>query len=167
MKFHSFSLPTAHLLLSGPVPTGPWPPGLETLVLYHLRLPYKSQKFCCDLFLHSFCLLCLFTLICIISVDLSLSPPIPFCFVQSSFIPMGYVVLVTQFCPTLCNPWTVAHKATLSMGSWDSAGKNTQVGFHFLLQGIFPTQGSNPGLLHCRQILYCLNHQGSPIYSFQ
>ena len=32
---------------------------------------------------------------------------------------------------------------------------------HFLLQGIFPTQGSNPGLLHCRQILNHLNHQGS------
>ena len=33
---------------------------------------------------------------------------------------------------------------------------------HFLLQGIFPTQGSNPGLLHCRQTLYPLSHQGSP-----
>ena len=38
---------------------------------------------------------------------------------------------------------------------WDSPGKSTIVGCHFLLQGIFPTQGSNPGLLHCRQILYC------------
>ena len=37
---------------------------------------------------------------------------------------------------------------------WDSPGKNTGVGCHFLLQGIFPTQGSNPGLLHCRQTLY-------------
>ena len=44
---------------------------------------------------------------------------------------------------------------------WDFPGKNTGVGCHFLLQGIFPTQGSNPGLLHCRQILYCLCHQGS------
>ena len=35
-------------------------------------------------------------------------------------------------------------------------------GLHFLLQGIFLTQGSNPGLSHCRQILYCLSHQGSP-----
>ena len=34
--------------------------------------------------------------------------------------------------------------------------------FPFPSQGIFPTQGSNPGLLHCRQILYCLSHQGSP-----
>ena len=43
---------------------------------------------------------------------------------------------------------------------WDSPGKNTAVGSHSLLQGIFLTQGWNPGLLHCRQILYCLSHQG-------
>ena len=34
------------------------------------------------------------------------------------------------------------------------------MGCHFLLQGIFPTQGSNPGIPHCRQTLYCLSHQG-------
>ena len=45
---------------------------------------------------------------------------------------------------------------------WDSPGKNTAVGCHFLLQGNFPTQGSNLGFLHCRQILYRLSHQGSP-----
>jgi len=44
----------------------------------------------------------------------------------------------------------------------DSPGKNTAVGCHTLLQGIFPTEGLNPGLLHCRQILYYLSHQGSP-----
>ena len=44
----------------------------------------------------------------------------------------------------------------------DSPGKNTVVGCHALLQGIFPTQGSNLGLLHCRRILYHLSHQGSP-----
>ena len=43
----------------------------------------------------------------------------------------------------------------------DSPGKNTGVGSFSLVQGIFPTQGSNPGLPHCRQILYRLNHQGS------
>ena len=41
-------------------------------------------------------------------------------------------------------------------------GKNTGVGCHFLLQGIFPNQGSNPGLPHCRQTLYPLNHWGRP-----
>ena len=45
---------------------------------------------------------------------------------------------------------------------WNSPGNNTGVGYHALLQGIFPTQGSNPGLPHCRQILYWLSHQGSP-----
>ena len=45
---------------------------------------------------------------------------------------------------------------------WDSPGKNTGVGCHFLLQRIFPTQGLNPGLLYCRQTLYHLSHQGSP-----
>ena len=44
---------------------------------------------------------------------------------------------------------------------WNSPGKTTRVGSHSLLQGIFPTQGSNLGLLHCRQILYHLSHQGS------
>ena len=59
--------------------------------------------------------------------------------------------------------WTVAHQAPLSMGFF--SGKNTGVGCHFLLQGIFLIQGSNLGLLcllHCRQILYPLSHQGSP-----
>ena len=47
---------------------------------------------------------------------------------------------------------------------WNSPGQNTGVGSLSLLQGIFPTQGSNPGLLHCRQILYQLSHKGSPLY---
>ena len=45
---------------------------------------------------------------------------------------------------------------------WNSPVQNTGVGSLSLLQGFFPTQGSNPGLLHCRQILYQLNHKGSP-----
>ena len=45
---------------------------------------------------------------------------------------------------------------------WDSPAKNIEVCCHTLLHGIFPTQGLNPGVLHCRQILYCLSHQGSP-----
>ena len=45
---------------------------------------------------------------------------------------------------------------------WNSPGQNTGVGSRSLLHGIFPTQGSNPGLLHCRQILYQLSHKGSP-----
>ena len=48
---------------------------------------------------------------------------------------------------------------------WDFSGKDNGVGYHFLLQGIFPTQGSNLGLLHCRQTLYPLGYQGSPTQS--
>ena len=44
---------------------------------------------------------------------------------------------------------------------WDFPDKNAGVGCHFLLQRTFPTQGSNPGLLHCRQMLYHLSHQGN------
>ena len=46
---------------------------------------------------------------------------------------------------------------------WDFPGKNTGVGCHFLLQEIFLTQGSNPGLLHCKRILFHPSHRGSPI----
>ena len=56
-------------------------------------------------------------------------------------------------------PWTVARQAPLSMRIL--LGKNTRVGCHSLLQGIFPIQGSSPGLWHCRQILYHLSHSSS------
>ena len=45
---------------------------------------------------------------------------------------------------------------------WNSPGQNIGIGSHSLLQGIFPTQGSNPGLPHCRWFLYKLSHKGSP-----
>ena len=51
-------------------------------------------------------------------------------------------------------PWTMA---TRLLRPWDFPGKSTRVGCHVLLQGIFPTQGLNPGLLHCRQMLYPLS----------
>ena len=68
-------------------------------------------------------------------------------------------MLVIQMCMTLCN----SMDCSLPGSSVHSSGKNTGVGYHFLLQGIFLTQGSNQGLLHCRQILYLLSHQGSPL----
>ena len=55
----------------------------------------------------------------------------------------------------------IVQQASLSMGS---SRQDTGVGCHFLLQGIFPTQESNPDLLHCRQILYLLSYEGSPWY---
>ena len=48
---------------------------------------------------------------------------------------------------------------------WNSPGQNTGAGSRSLLQRIFPTQGSNPGLPHCRQILYQLSHQGRKLLS--
>ena len=56
-------------------------------------------------------------------------------------------------------PWAIAYQAATP---WNFLGKNTIVGGHFFLQGSFPTQASNPGLLHCRQMLYNLSHWGSP-----
>ena len=68
-------------------------------------------------------------------------------------------VLVAQSCLTLCDPVDCSPPGSSVHG--DFPGKNIGVGCHALLQGIFPTQGSNPGLLHCRRILYRLSHQGS------
>ena len=63
-------------------------------------------------------------------------------------------VLVIQSCPTLCDPM----EPTSLLCPWNSPGKITGMGS--FLQGIFLTQVSNPGLLHCREILYYLSHQG-------
>ena len=68
-------------------------------------------------------------------------------------------VKVTQSRPTLCDPWNSLYSP------WNSPGQNAGVGSCSLLQGIFPTQESNQGLLHYRQILYQLyqlSYQGSP-----
>ena len=73
-----------------------------------------------------------------------------------------HACLVTQLCPTLCNPVGYSPPGLSDHGA--SPGKKTGVGCHALLQGIFPTQGSNPGLRHCKQIFYHLSHQGSPFY---
>ena len=64
--------------------------------------------------------------------------------------------LVAQLCPTVCNPIDCSPPGSSAHG--DFPGKNTGVGCHALLQGIFPTQGLNPGLPQCRWILYHLSH---------
>ena len=66
--------------------------------------------------------------------------------------PLKVTVLVTQSCPTVCDPMDCSPRL---LCPWDSPSENTGVGCHALLQGIFPTQGSNLRLLslqHCRQI---------------
>ena len=70
------------------------------------------------------------------------------------------VCLVTQSCLTLCDPMDCSPPGTSVHG--DSPGKNAWLSCHALLQQIFPTQGLNPGLPHCRWILDHLSHQGSP-----
>ena len=97
-------------------------------------------------------------------------------------------MLVAQSCPILCEPvdcslpgssvhgisqTRILESKSCSVVSdslrphglyspWNSLGQNTGVGSLSLLQGIFPTQGSNPGLPHCRRIVYQLTHKGSP-----
>ena len=69
---------------------------------------------------------------------------------------------VTQSCLTLCDPMNCSLPGSSVHGH--SPGKNTRVCCHPLLQGIFPTQGSNAGLLHCRWILCHLSHLGKPMH---
>ena len=69
---------------------------------------------------------------------------------------------VTQSCPTLCDPMGCSPPGSLVHGIFP--GMNTGMGCHFLLQGIFPTQGSGPGLPVCRRFLYQLSQQGSSSY---
>ena len=76
------------------------------------------------------------------------------------FLVNMYMCSGAQLCPTLCDPMDCSPPGSSVHG--DSPGKNIGVGCLALLQGIFPTQGLNPGLLHCRWILYHLSHQGSP-----
>ena len=72
---------------------------------------------------------------------------------------------VAQSCPTLCDSMGCSLPGSSDHGIFP--GKSTGVGCHFLLQGIFPTQGLNPGLQHCRQTLYSLSHQRSTYIYFR
>ena len=70
------------------------------------------------------------------------------------------VMLVAQSCSTFCDP--TSYSPTSLLCPCDSPGKNTGVDCHSLLQRIFLTQGLNPGLFHCRQILYHLSYREDP-----
>ena len=80
---------------------------------------------------------------------------------EGAFILKGKV-LAAQLCLTLCNPMDCSPLGSSVHGILQA--KNTGVGCYALLQGIFPTRGLNLGLPHCRQIVYPLSHQRSPIY---
>ena len=68
--------------------------------------------------------------------------------------------LVAQSCPTLFNPMDYSPPGFSVHGN--SPGKDIGVGCHAFFQEIFPTQEYNPGLLHCKWVLYRLSHQGNP-----
>ena len=80
------------------------------------------------------------------------------------------------FCtnPYVFTSWTCESRSVVSdslrlhglYSPWNSPGQKTRVGSLFLLQGILPTQGSNPGLPHCRRILYQSSYQGSPSWTY-
>ena len=78
------------------------------------------------------------------------------------FCAVLYYMLNHSVMSDSCNPIDCSPPGFSVHG--DSPGKNAGGGCSFLLQGIFPTQGLNPGLPHCRRILYCLSHQWSPIF---
>ena len=81
-------------------------------------------------------------------------------FIASEYHNSAVLCLVTQLCPTLCDHMDCS--LPVSSVHEDSPGKNTGMGCHALLTGALPNLGIEPGLPHCRWILYHKSHQGSP-----
>ena len=75
------------------------------------------------------------------------------------FWELGLVASRVYVCVLVARVWL--WDPTRLLCPWNLSGKNTGVGSYFLLQGIFPIRGSNPGLPHCWQIFYHLSHQGN------
>ena len=117
-----------------------WNTGHLNLIMWQLEIRFFSFGFFCCYF---FCFFDSCSCLCV-----------------KPFLRHSCVCLVAQLCSTLCDPRDCSPPGSSVHGY--SLGKNTGVGCHALLLGIFPTQGLNPGLPHCRQILYCLSHLGSP-----
>ena len=72
-----------------------------------------------------------------------------------------WIFAFSDICPHFLM-WSESESHVDSVIPWNSPGQNTGVGSLSLLEGIFPAQGLNPGLLYCRLILYQLSHKGSP-----
>ena len=80
---------------------------------------------------------------------------------KTEHVPSSVLLQLSCFrCVQLCA--TRGLQPARLLCAWASLGKNPGVGCHAFLQGTFPTQGSNPSLPPCRQILYCLSHRWSP-----
>ena len=117
-------------------------------MVYQRYLQARTNGFLFDL--------CRFTSLCQMS-----SPVILF------FMSVLSLCHIHFYCAVLSQVWLFATLCTVALQilcPWDSPGKNTGVGCHFLLQRIFPTQGLNPGLLHWQAGSLPLSHQGSPIW---
>ena len=83
---------------------------------------------------------------------------------KCTFVQIHVFLQAEQTCESCSVVWLFATHELYS--PWNSPGQNTGVGSLFLLQGILPTQGSNPGLPHCRRTLYQLNDQGNPSWTY-
>ena len=133
-----------------------------TALINILKVCSKEMfQFCCRRLFSSkvhknFAVICLGLDMCMnlqrSNICIILSPSMWRC---AEFAVLSHPVVSSSLRPQDCSP-----PGLLCNG--DSSGKNAAVGCHALLQGIFPTQGWNPSLLHCRRILYCLSHQGNP-----
>ena len=77
------------------------------------------------------------------------------------YLSILYIIVIRLFISLTLNSGNF-QTTCQALCPWNSPGKNTGVGCLSLLQGIFPTQGQNPGLSHCWHILYHLSHRGSP-----
>ena len=82
--------------------------------------------------------------------------------INTIFFSLGFPEVVNSLDIPESESCSVMSDSLLLHGLWNSPGHNTGVGSLSLLQGIFPTQGPNPGLPHCGEILYQLSHRRSP-----
>ena len=92
--------------------------------------------------------------------SLTISQRLPKFMCIALMMPSSHLILRL---PLLCSVLSDSLPPHGLLCPWNFPGKNTEAGCHPFLQGIVPTQGLNPGLLHCRQILYSLNHQGGSL----
>ena len=129
------------------------------------KLSYLSLPFLGTLHSDGYIFPFLLCLLLLFFSQVFLSPPQTIILTFLHFFFLG-MVLITTSCTMLWKVKVSQSCSTLWLHGlywlWNSPGQNTEVGSLSLLQGIFPTQGSKPGLPHYRWILYQLSHKGNP-----
>ena len=129
------------------------------------KLSYLSLPFLGTLHSDGYIFPFLLCLLLLFFSQVFLSPPQTIILTFWHFFFLG-MVLITTSCTMLWKVKVSQSRPTLWLHGlywlWNSPGQNTEVGSLSLLQGILPTQGSNPGLPHYRWILYQLSHKGNP-----